>query len=102
MDGKALSVDEVNRIADLESREVLLAKLAGAMKGALTQAAVMFNQLPSQVARLAAALQEKQAAEGGAEAAADAPAEASADVSADAPVEASADAAEQTETPVEA
>ena len=32
MDGSALSVDEVNRIADLESREVLLAKLAGAMK----------------------------------------------------------------------
>ena len=63
MDGNALSVDEVNRIADLESREVLLAKLAGAMKGTLTKAAVMFNQLPSQVARLAAALQEQKAAE---------------------------------------
>lgn len=32
MDGAVLSVDEVNKIADLESREVLLAKLAGAMK----------------------------------------------------------------------
>jgi large subunit ribosomal protein L10 len=48
---------------------VLLAKLAGAMKGTLTKAAVMFNQLPSQVARLAAALQEKRAAEGPADAA---------------------------------
>ena len=33
MDGHALTVAEVERIADLESREVLLAKLAGAMKG---------------------------------------------------------------------
>ena len=33
MDGRALTVSEVERIADLESREVLLAKLAGAMKG---------------------------------------------------------------------
>ena len=32
MDGRALTVSEVERIADLESREVLLAKLAGAMK----------------------------------------------------------------------
>ncbi len=63
MDGRALSVDEVNRIADLESREVLLAKLAGAMKGNLTKAAGLFNAPASQVARLAAALQEKKAAE---------------------------------------
>ena len=63
MDGHALSVDEVNRIADLESREVLLAKLAGAMKGNLAKAAGLFNAPASQVARLAAALQEKKAAE---------------------------------------
>ena len=62
MDGRALSPAEVGKLADLESREVLLAKLAGAMKGTLTKAAVMFNQLPSQVARLAAALQEQKAA----------------------------------------
>lgn len=66
MDGRALSVDEVNRIADLESREVLLAKLAGAMKGNLSKAAGLFNAPASQVARLAAALQEKKAAEEGA------------------------------------
>jgi len=68
MDGHALSVAEVERIADLESREVLLAKLAGAMKGNLAKAAGLFNAPASQVARLAAALQEKKAAQPGAEA----------------------------------
>jgi large subunit ribosomal protein L10 len=63
MEGRALSLDEVNRIADLESREVLLAKLAGAMKGNLAKAAGLFNAPASQVARLAAALQEKKAGE---------------------------------------
>ena len=38
MDGHPLTVAEVERIADLESREVLLAKLAGAMKGNLAKA----------------------------------------------------------------
>ena len=63
MDGRALTVAEVERIADLESREVLLAKLAGAMKANLSKAAALFNAPASQVARLAAALQEKRAAE---------------------------------------
>jgi large subunit ribosomal protein L10 len=63
MDGRALSVAEVEKIADLESREVLLAKLAGAMKANLSKAAGLFNAPASQVARLAAALQEKRAAE---------------------------------------
>src|SRR5215204_7583720 len=31
MDGKSLTVDEISKIADLESRELLLGKLAGAM-----------------------------------------------------------------------
>ncbi|GAA2782233.1 MULTISPECIES: 50S ribosomal protein L10 [Crossiella] len=78
MEGKPLSIDEVNRIADLESREVLLAKLAGAMKGNLAKAAGLFAAPASQVARLAQALADKRAAEGGAAApadAADAPAE---------------------------
>ncbi|RKT57804.1 50S ribosomal protein L10 [Saccharothrix australiensis] len=75
MEGRSLTVDEVTRIADLESREVLLAKLAGAMKGNLAKAAGLFNAPASQVARLAAALQEKKAAEAPAAAEADAPAE---------------------------
>ena len=61
MDGRPLSVEEVTAIADLETREVLLAKLAGAMKGNLAKAAGLFNAPASQVARLAAALQEKKA-----------------------------------------
>ena len=60
MDGHALTVSEVERIADLESREVLLAKLAGAMKGNVAKAAGLFNAPASQVARLAAALQQKK------------------------------------------
>src|SRR6201992_2664583 len=63
MDGHPLTVAEVERIADLESREVLLAKLAGAMKANLSKAAGLFNARPSQVASLVAALQEKKAAE---------------------------------------
>ena len=63
MDGHPLSVEEVNQIADLESREVLLAKLAGAMKGNLAKAAGLFNAPASQMARLAAALQEKKSGE---------------------------------------
>jgi large subunit ribosomal protein L10 len=68
MDGHPLTVAEVERIADLESREVLLAKLAGAMKGNLAKAAGLFNAPASQIARLAAALQEKKAAQAGSEA----------------------------------
>jgi large subunit ribosomal protein L10 len=68
MDGHPLTVAEVERIADLESREVLLAKLAGAMKGNLAKAAGLFNAPASQIARLAAALQEKKASQAGPEA----------------------------------
>ena len=63
MDGRPLTVDEVTQIADLDSREVLLAKLAGAMKGNLTKAAGLFAAPAVKVARLAAALQEKRAGE---------------------------------------
>lgn len=60
MDGRPLSVEEINQIADLDSREVLLAKAAGAFKAKLSQAAALFQAPAAQVARLAAALQEKQ------------------------------------------
>ena len=85
-EGKAMSADDVRRLADLESREVLLAKLAGAMKANLSKAAALFQAPLSKTVRLAAALQEKRekgegggdsaAAEGGDSAAS--PAEASA------------------------
>jgi large subunit ribosomal protein L10 len=63
MDGRPLTVTEIDKIADLESREVLLAKLAGAMKAKTSQAAALFQAPAAQVARLAAALQEKKASE---------------------------------------
>lgn len=62
MDGKALSAAQVDAIAELDNRETTLAKLAGAMKGNLAKAAGLFNAPASQVARLAAALQEKKEA----------------------------------------
>jgi len=101
MDGHPLTVAEVERIADLESREVLLAKLAGAMKANLSKAAALFNAPASQVARLAAALQEKKASEQPAPPA-EAPASAEPAPPAEAPpAEAPAAEAETTETPAE-
>ena len=79
LDAKPLSVKEIKQLADLESREVLLAKLAGAMKANLSKAAGLFNAPASQAARLFAALQEKKASEPGAAPAAEAPAEAAAE-----------------------
>jgi len=68
LDGKAISAAEVSKLADLEPREVLLAKLAGAMKASMAGAAATFNALPTQMALLADALRAK--AEAGAPAAA--------------------------------
>ncbi|KQB87358.1 50S ribosomal protein L10 [Corynebacterium lowii] len=62
MDGAALTAEQVQAIAELDNRETTLAKLAGAMKGNLAKAAGLFNAPASQVARLAAALQEKKEA----------------------------------------
>ncbi len=61
LDGKLLSAAEMGRIADLESREALLAKLAGAIKALPTRAAGLFQAPLSQMARLAKALEEKKA-----------------------------------------
>jgi len=114
MEGKTLSAAEVNKIADLESREVLLAKLAGALIALPTRAAGLFQAPLSQMARLAKALEEKKPAEAAAapaempeaaatadtaeapvaEAASEAPAEAASDT-------AEAPAAEATEAPAE-
>ncbi len=62
-EGRAISADEVNKLADLESREVLLAKLAGAMKANLSKAAAVFQAPLTKTARLAAALQDKRETE---------------------------------------
>ena len=59
MEGKTLTADEIKKLADLESREVLLAKLAGAMKASLTQAVYLFAAPLSQAARAVGALEAK-------------------------------------------
>src|SRR5581483_3355148 len=59
LEGRALSAAEIRRLADLESREVLLAKLAGAMKASLQQAVSLFAAPLSQAARVIAALEAK-------------------------------------------
>ncbi len=67
LDGKALSADEIKKLADLESREVLLSKLAGAFKAKQSQAASVFQALPSKLVRTVDALRAKQDEQGGAE-----------------------------------
>jgi len=64
LDGKVMSPDEIVKLADLEPRDVLLAKLAGAFQASLANAAATFAALPTQMARLLAALQEKQGGAG--------------------------------------
>jgi len=44
-EGKAVTTSEIMKLADLESREVLLSKLAGAMKGTMAKAARTFDAL---------------------------------------------------------
>ena len=61
LDGKVLTPDEVRRLADLESREVLLSRVAGGMQGVLQQAISLVAAPLSQAARLLAALQEAAA-----------------------------------------
>ena len=91
IDGKPMTPPEISRLADLESREVLLAMLAGAMKASMSQAAAVMGALPTQMAQLAGALQAKLEAEGGAEAAAERPTPAQAEAPAEAAGETAAE-----------
>ena len=59
-EGRALTADDVNKLADLESREVLLAKLAGAMKASMAGAAALFVAPLAQTARVVDALRQKK------------------------------------------
>jgi large subunit ribosomal protein L10 len=63
LDGKPLGAAEVAKLADLESREVLMGKLAGAMLASLSQAVYLLNAPLAQAARLAGALQAKRESE---------------------------------------
>ncbi len=58
LDGKFMTPDDVRRLADLESREILLAKVAGTLQGVLQQAISLVSAPLSQTARLFAALEQ--------------------------------------------
>ena len=95
MDGKILTADDIKKLAKLESREVLLSRIAGAANATLAKAAALFQAPLSQAARTIAALEAKVASETPA-AAAPAPA-AVEEVVAEAPAEdAVAEATEET------
>jgi len=110
-EGKSLEATEIAKLADLESREVLLGKLAGAMLASLSQAVYLLNAPLAQAARLAGALQAKAeqdpsilAGGAGAPAAAaeePAPEEPAAETAEEEPAEAPAEAAAEAE-PTEA
>ncbi len=97
-EGKFVSAAEIMKLADLESREVLLAKLAGAMKGSLAKAARTFDALRIKMEAVSGPTTDSAVAE--------VPAQAeTADVAVEAPVvetaaEAVAEVAEATEAPV--
>ena len=59
LDGKSLSPAELTKLADLESREVLLAKMAGALQASLTNAVSLFAAPLAQTARVLEALRKK-------------------------------------------
>ena len=59
LDGKALTPAELTKLADLESREVLLAKMAGALQASLQNAVSLFAAPLAQTARVLDALRQK-------------------------------------------
>jgi len=63
MDGRTISAEEIAKLASLESREVLLGKMAGALLASLTNAARLFNAPLAQAARVVGALQAKAEAD---------------------------------------
>lgn len=65
LDGKRMSAEDVHRIADLQSREALLGRAAGAMKAPLAKAAALLNAPMTKAVRTADALREKREREGG-------------------------------------
>jgi large subunit ribosomal protein L10 len=60
LSGRFLDAAEVARLADLESREVLLSKLAGAMKASASQAVSLFAAPLAQTARVVDALRQQR------------------------------------------
>jgi large subunit ribosomal protein L10 len=98
LDGKPLTADEIRRLADLESREVLLAKLAGGLLAPAQQLVTVLAAPMAQLARLLGALEGQKASEPQAAAPAEAEAETAAPAEVAAPV---AEAPAESEAPAE-
>ena len=115
VEGRLLSADEAKALADLESREVMLSKLAGMMKSEMSRAAAAFQaaqarflslleafkaELPAEPAAEEASPAETEAETeaGSAEGLTDAAEEAPQDVSGEAPADATEHPAEASET----
>lgn len=102
LDGKPLDASEIAKLADLESREVLLGKLAGAMLASLSQAVYLLNAPLAQAARLAGALQAKAEQDPSILAGGAPQSDSTGPVAAEeAPVEAAAEAADETAAPAD-
>jgi large subunit ribosomal protein L10 len=96
LDGKVLGADEVRRLATLESREVLLARLAGLLQASAQQTVNLLAAPLRQVATMTAALRDKTPGEPAEAAPAE---EAAAAETAPAPEAGEASAAEAAGTP---
>jgi large subunit ribosomal protein L10 len=96
LDGRPLTADEVRKLADLESREVLLAKLAGGLNASAQKLVSVLAAPLSQFARLLGALEAKARAE--APAAEEPPAAEATAVDAEMPTEATPGAEETPDT----
>jgi large subunit ribosomal protein L10 len=59
MEGRVISADQARQLATLESRDVLLAKMAGMAKASMSKAAYAFNALQSKFLSLLEAYKEK-------------------------------------------
>ena len=96
LDGKILSAAEAQALAALDSREVMLSKVAGMLKSEMSRAASMFQTLQGRFAGLLEAYKEKLP---GAEEPAEAPEEPSAEASEEPAAEAQEPATEAADEP---
>ncbi|MBD1887612.1 50S ribosomal protein L10 [Microcoleus sp. FACHB-45] len=103
MEGRVLKEADVKALADLPSKEQLMAQIAGAINGVATKLAVGINQVPTSIARGLKAYAEKDgdSAAVEAEAPAEAQAEAPAQPEAEAPAQPEAEAPAQPEAEAE-
>jgi len=101
MEGKVLSADEAKGLADLDSKEVMLSKIAGLLKGEMSRAASMLVSAQSKFLSLLEAYKEKVPDDSVAEAPPPAEAEDTAEPTAEAATEAAEDVAEETEAAAE-